>query len=176
MRYRARHLLLPPSLISLLRVPLAACFPFVVGRPALAFAVLATAGITDVIDGWVARRYGLATATGAAVDPITDKLFVLTVAVTLVLDGLLSPMAVLLLSVREIGELPLVAWFAVTPSARRARADPPQAHVPGKLAKVFQFLTVGWILLRRPHVEFWLAATAVAGMLAAVSYWRRAVR
>lgn len=176
MKYRARDLLLPPSLVSFLRVPLAACFPFVVGRPGLALAVLGTAGITDVIDGFIARRYGLATATGAAVDPITDKLFVLTVALTLVLDGLVSPIAVLLLSVREVGELPLVVWFAVTPSARRKRADHPKANLPGKLATVLQFFTVAWILLRRPQVELWLAMTAVAGLLAAVSYWRRALR
>jgi CDP-diacylglycerol--glycerol-3-phosphate 3-phosphatidyltransferase/cardiolipin synthase len=175
MIYRARDLLLPPALISFSRLVLAACFPASVDRPWAALAVLAAAAISDVLDGWVARRYGLATATGAVLDPITDKLFVLTVALTLVVRGHLETGTVLLLSVREIGELPLVAWFALSPSARAARVDHPKANVPGKLATAMQFVTVGWILLRVPGADLWIGATAVAGLLAAVSYWRRAL-
>jgi cardiolipin synthase len=99
-RYRASDLLLPPAWLSLSRVLLAACFPLVVDVPLVALAVLILAGVSDVLDGWVARRYGLVTATGAALDPITDKLFVLTVAVTLVSSGHLSLGEVLLLSTR----------------------------------------------------------------------------
>jgi cardiolipin synthase len=173
--YRLKDLLLPPGLLSLSRIPLAACFPWTVESPGLAFAVLVAAGVTDVLDGWVARRYGLATPTGAALDPVTDKLFVLTVAVTLIFDGYLSLGTVVLLSLREIGEVPLVAWFALSHASRRSRSDHPKANVPGKLATVLQFTTVGWILLRRPYVNFWIAATAVAGVLAALSYWKRAL-
>lgn len=174
MTYRVRDVLLPPGLLSLLRVPLAVVFPFVVDSPAFALGVLAAAGITDVLDGWVARRFGLATPTGAALDPVTDKIFVLTVAVTLTLSGHLSVGAVLLLSVREIGELPLVAVLALSPAARSARVEHPRANVPGKIVTVLQFVTVSWALLHHPHVPIWLGITAVAGLLAAVSYWRRA--
>jgi CDP-diacylglycerol--glycerol-3-phosphate 3-phosphatidyltransferase/cardiolipin synthase len=145
----------------------------VASEPALAFAVLAFAGMSDVLDGWMARRYGLATATGAVLDPITDKLFVLTVALTLVFGGYLSVTDVLLLSVRELGELPLVAFFALSHRARKNRADHPKANVPGKLATTLQFIAVGWVLLRWPHSDRWIMATAIFGFFAALSYWRR---
>jgi phosphatidylglycerophosphate synthase len=176
MRYRFSDLLLAPAWLSWLRLPLAACFALFVDRPFVALGVLIAAGLSDVLDGWVARRYGLVTATGAALDPITDKLFVLTVAVTLVASGHFSVAAVLLLSTREIGELPLVMWFACSPAARAARAAAPSANAGGKLATALQFGTVGWALLGQPRIELWIAAASIAGVLAALGYWRRALR
>ena len=52
--------------------------------------MLVLAAVSDVLDGYIARRGGQVTPTGAALDPITDKLFVLTIAITLVVTGHLS--------------------------------------------------------------------------------------
>jgi cardiolipin synthase (CMP-forming) len=174
--YDRRDLLRIPGLLSLSRIPLAAAFPFVVDRPIAAFGVLVAAGLTDVLDGWYARRFGQVTATGSALDPITDKLFVMTVAVTLVLSGHLSVSAVVLLSTREIGELPLVAWLALSPKARRMRAEHPAANVAGKVATALQFASVSAALFNASHQHLWVRATALAGALAAFTYWRRALR
>jgi cardiolipin synthase len=173
MSYRASDLFLPPGLVSASRIALAAVFPFVVNRPLAAFSVLVAAAVSDVLDGWIARRYQLVTATGAALDAISDKLFVLTVAITLVVSGRLPVQAVLLLSTRELGEAPLVAWLVVSPRARARRADHPAANVPGKLATALQFVAVALALLRAPGVGLMTVAAAVAGALAAASYWRR---
>jgi len=176
MRYQFRDLLLAPAWLSWLRLPLAVCFVAFVDRPLVAVSVLLAAGLSDVLDGWVARRCGLVTATGSALDPIMDKLFVLTVAITMVVSGHLSVAAVLLLSTREIGELPLVVWLACSPSARAARAAAPSANALGKLATVLQFGTVGWAVLRQPRLWLWIAAASIAGVFAALGYWRRALR
>lgn len=173
--YRAQDILLVPGLLSLARVPLAIAFPFVVDRTPWALAVLAAAGITDVLDGYSARRLGQVTPTGAALDPVTDKLFVLTVAVTLVASEHFSLLAVLLLSTRELLELPLVVWFALSPGARSARAEKPAANALGKLATVLQFAAVFSSLLRWSITDIWIGATAVVGVLAALSYWVRAI-
>lgn len=93
--------------MSLARVPLAIAFPFAPSAP-IAFAILVASGLTDVADGWYARRYGQVTATGAVVDPITDKLFVATVVITLLVRSKLAWWSLLLLGTRELGELPLV--------------------------------------------------------------------
>jgi len=174
--YRFRDIFLPPGLLSLARVPLAIAFPFVVEWTPLALAVLALAGVTDVLDGYWARRFGQVTPTGSALDPITDKLFVLTVAVTLVASGYFSALSVLLLSTRELLELPLVVWFALSPRARRARAGKPSANALGKLATVLQFAAVFSTLLAWPITGMAVGATAVVGVLAAVSYWSRALK
>src|SRR5450432_3487613 len=99
--YRARDALLVPGLLSLVRVPLAFVFPFAISRPWLALLVLALAGGSDVLDGWFARKFGQATPTGAALDPITDKIFVTSVVFTLFAHRWLSLAGVVLLSVRE---------------------------------------------------------------------------
>ena len=80
--YRWRDLGLPPAWLSLSRIPLAVAFAMAISRPLAALIVLAASALSDVLDGWIARRYHMVTATGAALDPITDKLFVLTVVVT----------------------------------------------------------------------------------------------
>lgn len=173
--YRARDLLLPPSLISFVRLPLAAVFPFVHERPWIAFGVMVASGFSDVLDGWWARRYHQATATGAVVDPITDKVFVLTVAITLVLAGDLSVLSVLLLSTREIGELPLVVWLSLDRAARKRRKDHPQANRPGKLATSLQFAAVTAALFHWTGTPLLVGATAVVGVVAAIAYWRWAL-
>jgi phosphatidylglycerophosphate synthase len=176
MKYRLGDLLLPPALVSLLRLPLGVCFALTVDRPPLALAVLLASGLSDVLDGWLARRYGQVTATGAVLDPVTDKLFVLTVGISLVIGGRLSLGETLLLATREIGEAPLVVWFALSHRARAARVEQPMANVPGKLVTVLQFVTVGWALFRLPGLQAWVLFTALAGSLAALVYWRRALR
>jgi phosphatidylglycerophosphate synthase len=165
-QYRFRDLLNLPGM--------AAAFPLLLERPAAALAVLVIAGATDLLDGWVARRYGLVTATGAALDGVTDKLFIMTVAVTLVVSGRLPLEVVLLLSTREIGEAPLVAWFVLSPRARARRAEHPSANALGKIATTLQFVTVAMAIARATAFGPLVIATAVAGAVAAISYWIRA--
>jgi cardiolipin synthase len=174
--YRARDLIRVPGLLSLSRVPLAACFPLAIDRPAVSLVILCAAGVSDVLDGWYARRFGQVTATGTALDPVTDKIFVACVATALVLHGRLVLTDVMLLGIREIGELPLVVWLATSQTARRLRAAHPSANVPGKLATVLQFAAVAAAILRLPELGPLVRVTAVAGALAATSYWIRALR
>jgi len=174
-RFRAKDLLLAPNLLSLARLPLAATFPLTTSVRPFALTVLALAGVSDVVDGWLARRLGQATPTGAVVDPITDKLFVLSVVVTLVTAGELSLMGVLLMSVREIGELPLVFWFIASRRVRGARATKAAANVPGKAVTLLQFVSITAALLRSPAQAALLYATAGAGLVAALTYWMREV-
>jgi cardiolipin synthase len=63
------------NLLTLVRLALV---PFVVlaildGRHTLALALFIGAGLTDYLDGFVARRFGLGTAAGAWLDPVADK-------------------------------------------------------------------------------------------------------
>lgn len=174
--YRVRDLVRAPGLLSLSRLPLAAAFPFVAARPVAGLAILVAAGLSDILDGWYARRFGEVTPTGAAIDPVTDKLFVLTVAVTLVLSSRLSPLEVLLLSTRELGELPLVLWLATSHRARARRAAHPSANAPGKLATVFQFAAVTAALFRLRQAYALVVVAACLGVFAAASYWLRALR
>lgn len=164
-----------PSLLSLARLPLAAAFALV-DDPVTWLAILVLAGVTDVADGWYARHHHLVTATGAVIDPITDKTFVLTVVITLIVRQVLPLWAVLALSTREIGELPLVVWLAVSRSARKGKAERASANVPGKIVTLLQFATVTCALFACRLMPPTAIVTAIAGVVAAVSYWRQLLR
>ena len=175
-RYHARDLLSLPGILSLLRLPLAVLFVLVVDEPWAALAVLAAAGATDVLDGWYARNYGHVSATGAALDPITDKSFAITVAVSLVLQGKLSLAQILLINVRELAELPLVLWILVSHRARLRRVDHASANVLGKLSTVVQFGAIASALFELAQTPLWVFATAILGVVASISYWQRELR
>jgi cardiolipin synthase len=174
-RFQLKDLLLPPGLLSLARVPLGLAFPLVIGRPWAAFLVLALAAASDMLDGWYARSHGQVTPTGAVIDPVTDKLFVLSVVLTLLLCHQLPVLGLMLLSTREIGELPLVVWFVVSQHVRRVRATKASANLPGKAVTALQFLTIAAVLFHFPAVSALLYATAGAGVVAALAYWIREV-
>jgi CDP-diacylglycerol--glycerol-3-phosphate 3-phosphatidyltransferase/cardiolipin synthase len=174
-QYRAVDAVNPPSLISWARVPLAAAFPFAIEDPTRAVLVLLAAGASDVADGWVARSTGRVTPMGAVIDPITDKVFVFTVVATLVATHRLPLASVLLLGTREIGEAPLVLWYAASRRLRRGRVRAPMANWTGKGATVLQFATVMLAIVESRYTKPFLFATAAAGTLAAASYLRRAL-
>lgn len=169
----ARDLMLAPNVVSLTRLPLALLFPFATVNPPVAFAVLLAAGLTDVVDGWLARRNGQETALGAIVDPIADKVFAITVVVTLLVNGTLPLWAVPALLVREIFEAPLLAWCFLTKRKREERPRDVRANIPGKLATVLQFAAVMAALAMPAYLTTVLAVAAAAGAFAGISYWIR---
>lgn len=154
-------------------MPLALAFPIVVNRPRAAVAVLFAAGLTDVLDGFLARRFRWATPMGAVVDPITDKVFVLTVAASLVATGKLSLGSAVLLSTRELGEAPLLCWVSTSQRVRRGHLKAPKANLTGKLATTLQFASIALALMSSPMTRKFVGATAVVGTIAAASYFAR---
>jgi cardiolipin synthase (CMP-forming) len=76
--------------LTLLRMLLIPAFVILVvyGELGWALCVFATAGITDGLDGLIARRSGQKTSLGAWLDPMADKLLLVTTFVVLTLPGL----------------------------------------------------------------------------------------
>src|SRR6187455_2406540 len=74
------------TLLRLLLVPVFALF-MLYGRPGWALVVFVIAGVTDALDGLIARRTGTSTL-GAWLDPMADKLLLATMFVMLTLPGL----------------------------------------------------------------------------------------
>jgi cardiolipin synthase len=173
--YRFKDLLLLPNLLSGARLPLAVAFPFASGSATLALGILGVAGLTDVLDGWTARRLGQATPVGALVDGVADKVFAASVLGTLIASGLLSPVGALLLATRELAELPLAIRVLASKRARLTQIDR-RANVLGKFATVLEFATVLAVITQLPGRGVLLAATGAVGAAAGVAYWLREVR
>jgi len=82
--------LTPANQLTLLRMLLIPAFVILVvyGHLGWALVVFATAGITDGLDGLIARRSGQKTRLGAWLDPMADKLLLVTAFIVLTLPGL----------------------------------------------------------------------------------------
>ena len=62
-------------------------------------------GATDWLDGYVARRFDQVTRLGQLLDPLSDRLFIMTIAVALVVSGLLPWWLVAAVVVRDVALL-----------------------------------------------------------------------
>ncbi len=169
--FSVEELLLLPNVLSALRLPLAAVFPFAARSKSATLVVLALAGATDVLDGWLARTTGQVTATGAVLDPVADKVFAISVVATLVAQGKLPRWGIPALLTREILEAPLLAWALW--SGRPRELEAVTANAPGKRATTAQFAAVMAALEAPSVLPVALAASAVLGAVAGVAYWRR---
>ncbi|KAJ3735048.1 CDP-alcohol phosphatidyltransferase-domain-containing protein [Lentinula guzmanii] len=68
------------------------------GQFDLATSLLVYAGLTDLADGWIARRFKMNSVLGTILDPAADKALMTTLTVTLTMKGMLPiPLAVLIL-------------------------------------------------------------------------------
>ncbi len=177
---RRRDIVLAPNLLSLSRVPLAALFAFEVRSssatvtPWLALATVGCAALTDVADGYWARRLHQETSVGRLVDPTADKIFFATAAIALVAAGRLSPAALVLLGTREIAQFGLAVVLATRGTLLRKSASIPSSPA-GKLTTILQTAAIAaalvWPDARRPMV----LAAAVTGLAAGVEYWTRGI-
>lgn len=77
-----------PNILSLLRIPLA--FIFLQGNPFFRALAILLALISDGLDGYIARRYKLASPIGTLIDPMTDKFFVFFVLSVLISEQRLT--------------------------------------------------------------------------------------
>lgn len=77
-----------PNIISLTRVPLSILFIF--STPPIRLFTLGIALLSDGLDGYIARNWNLKSRLGHTIDPLTDKIFVVTALATLILESKLT--------------------------------------------------------------------------------------
>jgi cardiolipin synthase len=169
--------------LSLVRIPLGVMFLVVADRVGLALGVLAAAGLSDVLDGWVARRQrreGQAPAhvhRGEWLDPLCDKLFVLAVALGLYLARQPPLLLLALLMTREVLQTISMVVMRLVPSLHRAsHVYDYKAHPLGKATTVVQFLTGALLLLDHPLARPAVYLTAALGVLTVAIYISRVRR
>ena len=80
-----------PNILSVFRIILVPIFAYIflgLNNIPLACGVYILAGLTDIIDGYIARKFNFITRLGTVLDPIADKLLQLTVTASLAISGL----------------------------------------------------------------------------------------
>src|SRR5699024_9227020 len=98
------RILTVPNIISMLRlllVPVVAVLIFE-GRLLLAFALLVAAGLSDWLDGVIARRFHQASKLGRFLDPSADRLFIFVTVVGLAYQDIIPWWLVLTVVAREV--------------------------------------------------------------------------
>lgn len=161
-----------PNTITLLRtlaVPILLVFPALAasrrGSEAMAW-IFIVAAVTDLLDGWLARRGQQVTKIGKLLDPLADKLLVATALIVLLAGGRIpawgTPMVVVIIG-REIAVTGL-RGFASSQGQIMAAAW------PGKVKTLLQNIAIGALLFPNPQwglpahtvgLVFLVAATAL---------------
>lgn len=89
------------TLARLLSVPLTVWL-ILDGRLSAAFGMFVAAGVSDAVDGWIAKRWGQRTELGALLDPIADKTLLVAIFVTLGIAGHIPAWLVILAVFRDL--------------------------------------------------------------------------
>jgi nicotinamide-nucleotide amidase len=114
------------------------------GHDQIAAALFILVSFTDTLDGQIARRRGLVSDLGKFLDPLADKLFVLSVLIVLVQEGLVAAWVVVLIFSRE---LLITILRSVAASQGRIISAAPM----GKTKTMTQMAAVVLLILQRPY-------------------------
>ncbi len=93
-----------PNVLTMLRLALIGVFLYlfwVPGNYSAACVVFLVAGITDIADGAIARKYGLTTDFGKLMDPAADKLMLIAALISLVSKGFLPAIILVFVLIKE---------------------------------------------------------------------------
>jgi CDP-diacylglycerol--glycerol-3-phosphate 3-phosphatidyltransferase len=140
--------------IPLVMLLLLADFP---DHDQLAAIVFVLFSLTDTMDGQIARRQGTVSDLGKFLDPLADKLFVLSVLIVLVQEELVASWVVVVIFARE---LLITLLRTVAASQGRVIAAAPL----GKTKTVAQVAAVALLILQRPYPLLGLPAALVLAL------------
>ncbi len=95
-----------PNTLSIFRMILVPVFVFVFfsdipHATAYAAGVYLLAGLTDVLDGWIARHFNMITKLGKILDPLADKMMTITVFICITIRGIIPWWVILLLFAKD---------------------------------------------------------------------------
>jgi CDP-diacylglycerol--glycerol-3-phosphate 3-phosphatidyltransferase len=185
-----------PNILTLGRLALSVVFllmllysPHVPGKALfldMAFAIFVVAGLSDIVDGMVARRFGVTSKFGRMVDPLADKILVCGTFICFAILGEPKlfglPVAVLFVIHWAVAAVLILREAYVTVLRHRAEAQGINfaATVSGKIKMFIQVFAIGTVVIKMAHVPtatwgswfttvtyaIMLTATVVSGLLA----------
>ena len=139
-----------PNILTLLRIAaipiVVVCFysPLDYARP-IAAILFGIAAVTDMIDGWVARKFGQTSRFGEFLDPVADKLMVAIVLVMLVQaqSSWFEDVIAMIIIGREITISALREWMATI--GERANV---KVSIAGKIKTTLQMFGIAFMVYR----------------------------
>src|ERR1700689_561276 len=150
----------------------AALAPLAITRETFALLIFLAAAATDLLDGYLARRWGQITTVGTLLDPIADKLLISAAMVSLVQIRRVPAWMVVLIIGRE---------FAVSGLRSIAAAEgyTIRASDLGKTKMITQVIAISMVLLSlhwpglTGFAMLWMWGVVVFGVASAIEYFRK---
>ncbi len=110
-----------PNIITIVRLILVPLIIVAIAQQEwlAAFAIFAAAGLSDAVDGAIARRFDMRSELGAYLDPIADKSLLVSIYVTLAVVGVLPVWIAVLVVARDLMIVAaiIVSWLMARPIA-----------------------------------------------------------
>ena len=130
------------------------------------------AAVTDWLDGWIARRFGMSSAFGAFLDPVADKLMV-AVTLFLLVQSHATPLLAITAAVivgREISISALREWMAEIGQRATVRVA-----MIGKIKTAMQIVAIVVLLLEHNKeaelLRYWRVGEALLVIAAVLTIW-----
>jgi cardiolipin synthase (CMP-forming) len=130
----------------------------------LAFFVLLLAGLTDIVDGYVARKYNMVTQMGIMLDPLVDKMMMISVFSSFLISGMISWWAATTFFIRDIGMIIGSAIYHY-----QVKKFIP-ANYYGKSTTILLYLSFLFILFEFPIGQQFLWGVIFFSFLTSMSY------
>lgn len=130
----------------------------------LALLVILLAGLSDILDGYLARKYKWVTQLGIMLDPLADKLMMISVILSFVLSDMISWWAASFFLFRDIGMIVSSIFFHV-----QGKKTVP-ANFYGKMTTVLFYIAFLLIMYRVPYAEAYLWCVIALAFVASTIY------
>ena len=159
-----------PNLLTIARILMVPLLIWLIisGNFRFAFAIFVVAGITDAVDGFIAKNYDSVTELGAYLDPLADKLLLVSIYVALGLQGFLPDRLVILVVSRDVmivGAV-ILSWLVGKP----VRMQPLFLSKANTTVQItLAALIIGALAFAEPHPVLILWGSVVVGFLTVVS-------
>ncbi|MFS8540674.1 MAG: CDP-alcohol phosphatidyltransferase family protein [Tissierellales bacterium] len=132
--------------------------------------VFALAGLTDALDGRIARKYNMTSKIGAALDPLADKLMTFAVLISFTSIDLIPHWVVLILGIKEVL---MILGGLILYLFKEKRVLPSNKF--GKSATVSFYVTISAIVIRIPFpqvIKLLIIITVALNIIAFLNYLR----
>lgn len=162
-----------PNALTLIRILLIPLFVILLISKSFqaALIIFIIAGITDALDGFIARIWHQRTELGSYLDPIADKLLLASAFVTLAILHIIPSWLTVIVMSRDV--IIALGFWVLTMTDHKPTVKP---RYTSKITTVLQILTVIWALLSVVHWRFeslfplLIRLTAFFTMLSGVHY------
>ncbi|MBM7616319.1 CDP-diacylglycerol--glycerol-3-phosphate 3-phosphatidyltransferase [Alkaliphilus hydrothermalis] len=159
-----------PNFLTVARFFLIPCFVMVFFSQSpnsllYAVGIFVVAGLTDLLDGFIARKYGLITKWGQAMDPLADKMMLLTVLICFTIAGYIPLWIITIVGMKEA----LLVIGGLILYTKKDKVVVP-ANKYGKLATIAFYIAIIWMGFDRVYGGVMLTVAVIITAYAFIRY------